>query len=448
MAGKDRTPHTTLVASIGLAVLAAGIFVGLAKVRLGNASIESVIRTSLARDLFARGPDGAIDSLGYHMLIDSAAVAPLPTLATLPFLWTERFASAPAPFYVVCGIAAGLAAAYVMLLCQAGGIHWTLGLAVALMLFLNPWTSLSPARGGMETGTAFLVTAACCHLLLWLRSGSVFSLALGASALAFGCVWDIRFCPLALAGAAFVAGHAASGQAHSQADGVVSPGRRVEGLLLVFLTPVVFVPGVWGLFNWLIFGDPVRLFSNLPRGFAAEMGAWTAGALAVGGGLFFLARHGRLARAGIVAAWIGSMCAIGYQAASPESRVLAGIVGQSAVIEEEIDDLEQLAHYLNETAGGRLVLVVGRAGYLVESILRHSARLEHYLRLDPGLMERRTQGRDVLVVLSETQAARAREGLRENLVWGDRFLEYARFGQWVVYRFVKPLRPEWWNEKQ
>jgi hypothetical protein len=444
MAGKDRTPHTALVASIGLAVLAAGIFVGLREVRLGNASIESVIRTSLARDLFARGPSGDIDSLGYHMLIDSAAVAPLPTLATLPFLWTEGFTSAPAPFYIVCGVAAGLAAAYVLLLCQAAGIHWAVGLLAALALFLNPWTPLSPARGGMETGTAFLVTAACCHLLLWLRSGGVFSLALGASALAFGCVWDVRFWPLTVAGALFVAGHAIWGRARDDA----SPGRRVEGLLLVFLTPVAFVPGIWGLFNWLIFGNPLRLFHDLPQGFVAETGVWAAWAWGVGGVLFFLTRHGRFVRAGIVAAWIGSLCAIGYQAASPESRVLAGIVGQSAVIEEEIDDLEQLARYLNETAGGRLVLVVGRAGYLVESILRRSARLEHYLRLDPGLMERRTQGRDVLVVLSETQAARAREELSKELVWDDRFLEYARFGQWIVYRFVKPLRPGWWNEER
>ncbi len=443
MAPERKNRFIWIVAFAGIVVLAAGLYSGIEEIRGGGSSAESVIRLSLAKDLFTRDREGR-NSRGYHMLIDSAAVPPLPTLATVPFVWIDGLGLG-AGFYMLSAFLAAAAVMYLMVLARLAGLHWVFGPLAGVGLFWNPWIEVGPAGGTAITGSILFATAVCAHFVAWLRNGRLSSLALAANVLAFASLWDIRFLLVVPVGAGLIVGRllgiggASSSGGKTPKQESLFTRERLEGHLLLYLVPALYVPGLWFLFNWLIFGDPFRLGRDLPRDFYAATAKLTVLAAGLTVISYFLARCTRVWGAAVVGLYLAGVMGLTAPAVSRPSSAMAGLTGGKGSIADEEKDLKNLNRYLLETTGGRLVLVIGRPGYLVKPFVEKKAGFEHYLRVDPDLLERRTRGREVYLVLSKYQMefweSRNRQGSGE-----ERFLEDARFGDWRVYRLIKPKR--------
>ena len=444
--------------SRGFAMLAAGAAVAALAANLvmvfltgaasgGKASAEAIVRSCIAFEL--AGPD----SRGYHALINSSLMAPLPTLAAAPFVWLGRGDSALG-FYALTSILSAAAAAYLLALARRMGAPWAVGAALAVALLFNPWTPLSAWRGTSATGTLLFATAICAHFVSWLRRGRLMSLGVAANLLAFATIWDPRFLPAVLVGGAIVAGHAYAlrrrlgGEAAPPEEGAPQakgappgasaqsePKRFLEGLLIVYLAPALYVPAVWVLFNWLIFGDPWRLARDLgPFARIVELSFAAAAALAL---VFYaLARMTRHAHWAVGAAFLCCAGGLAWLTALPPSQAMAAINGQAPTTQSERRDIENLKRYLRETQGGRLILVVGRPGYLLRQWIDSDGLFIHRLNLNIESALQDTPGRELLMVLSAPQVElyRAQFGAER---WRRHFLDDEQFGQWQVFYCVR-----------
>jgi len=398
----------------------------------GGSSAEAIIQASLAADLFGG------TSRGYHALIGAFPAPPMPALATVPFLHFERLASGFAFYPLLSGLSLGIVLMAGALAGLAGkGRRWGWLIGGAIMLI--PGNPVAAWTGRLETGGVFFVLALAAYLGRWIRGRRLRNLAALANVLALATLWDVRFLPVGLTLIGWVAG-----LERRRTD----IGRR-RALLLVLLVPCIYVCGVWILFNWLVFGNPLRLFEVLPVEYWREFGFWTILAAGLGlAGYFFAKRGGwRLA----VAVALGGVVAMaaGARHSSWTERAISGerLDGNSQREEAFVED------YLRRNRGGWLILVVGRPGYLVARRLESALRVVHRLdlrQIDPILED--TRGRPVAAVLEAAQADLWRAELG-GYFWARRFLEdplyrreaavvLGREPAWRVYTCIRPFEVE------
>lgn len=443
---------------LALAVLVVGIVWSLTRLETGPDCPQAIARTGMARDLFRRDLQGEIVSDGYHNLMNSVAVSPLGTLAVLPFAWSDGWLGWGAGCLLLDSVLASLCVLYGFALARRLRVPGLLGAAAMVGVLFNPWAPLGPggpAGGTGAAGTLLFATAACAHFAGWLRGRRLLALALAANVLAFGLLWDARLAALALLGLGLVVGRTLLGspseeQAVAEADyrapnAETGRGRRLEAMLQVYLVPLVFFPGIWVLFNWLIFGDPLHLMRGLPGFFVTQMA--TLLFVGAGAGIAAVALGWRswLACVGLVAAYVACVAGLAWQSTGAPARAEATFYGAPGVSIAERGNLRELERHLQQTSGGRLVVVLDLAGYQVRSRLGDIAGLEHYFNMDLAQMERKTFGREVFVVMNREQEAQWRARLGGDAAWADRFLEEGRYGQWAVFQFVKPLHLLAWR---
>ncbi|MFW6303980.1 MAG: hypothetical protein ACOC2L_05095 [Candidatus Sumerlaeota bacterium] len=420
---------------------------------------EAVIRTSLARDLFTRNfqyiadtdrYEEEVDSRGYHLLINSAAVAPLPTLSTLPFAWWRE--GSGIAFLLIGAILAFALVCYLPTLTRLMGLHWMAGLIAALLLTILPQSPFAAWQAPQALGFLLVATAVSTHLAAWLRVPHLRSLALAANWIGWGALWDIRALYLAVVMVAVVAGRslrpldvADEGAWRHSAENPWHPipasaWRRMEGWIQITLLPILLPVCIWILFNWLIFGNPRRLFEGLPVPFVGSVKALLVPVMLISALFFILSRFWSKSRLAVVSIYGGLLVGSLFIGLSPDSSAVASEIVAAGPVEVSREDLADLNQYILENTPGRLKVVAGRPGYALRKTLEGRGGVEHYLDIDRASLEERTIGRDVYVILSEAQSDyySRREGM-EN--WRRRFLLEAEFGPWRVYRFLKPWVP-------
>ncbi|MCX7044985.1 MAG: hypothetical protein NTX50_05800 [Candidatus Sumerlaeota bacterium] len=458
---KSLRSRVILTAGVAGVALAVNLFIVLRVITPESLSAEAIVRSSIARELSQPG------SRGYHALISSCLMAPLPTLGSAPLVWINEWQNGIA-FYILSSILSAIAALYMVALARSFSLPapWICGLALAIALLFNPWTPLAAWRGSSATGSLLFATAIGAHFVAWLKRDKWFSLGLSAGFLASALIWDVRFTPVALLGASIVAGHAgalarrerraaiqAAAAAAAAAQGaplaapqalavpaaIVAPAggkRRVEGSLIVFLAPIVYIPGIWVLFNWLIFGDAQRMFRDLPlfKGMILHLAQYGAAAMAVCYLATRFAPLGRLAAAAVYGLGVAGLI---WLAVSPVSPAMAAIVGTKPDTASYSQSLEDLRRYLRESYGGRLALVIGRPGYLAQRQLGPCTQFIHYLDLMSieGILKD-SPGRELILILSEPQRERYYAQFGKDR-WDLFFVADERFGPWQAFFCVR-----------
>ena len=411
-----------------LVTLVVGLYGGLTHMRVSGASAEATIRMGIAAELFGN------DSRGYHALINSVMLPPLPTLAGASLAWW-RGATGGAGFYLLLALAAAGAAGYLVVLARVLRMPWGVGAVLAAIILLTPWSPLAPWQGSSATGSFLFITAISTHLLAWLRGKQLMSLGLASALLGLALLWDTRLFVMAPLGVALVAGHVRVGSSHRRL-------ARLEGLTLVFVTPLIYLPAVWVLFNWLIFGNPLWLFHDAPSP-VLWLALWVALVSTVAGGFAFLFFGRRRVAEALVVGLYGLMTVgLLFLGLVEPSAASAAAVGRSIEGRAQDRDAKALSHYVSRRLSGRLVLVAGKPGYQVRGLLGDDVQVVHRLEMsaiDAILVD--TRGREVYVVLSDDQVTRWRGHFGEEF-WSRRFLEDARFGRWHVLWCIRPAALE------
>lgn len=454
MEAKGDSAAFLLAAGVFVIALAANLFVcfgGGESARALSPSAEAVVRMMIADELSGE------DSRGYHALIDSSMTTPLPTLAAAPFLFVDRAWDIGAGFYLLLSLMAAWGAERLTALARALDLRWwwLWGVVPVVALFLNPWTPLAAWRGVGATGSMALATAIVASLVNWMRRDSLLSLGLAANLLGLAIVWDTRFALLILPLLAIVAGRAGGAVIVGDVVGEIGEGPtkrritirafcpdprpgRVGALSLVFITPVIYIPLIWALFNWLIFEDAWRFM----RDAAPLIQPWLA-PLAVGVVVFCVGAFASIRRAPHSVAVVGLLyaiivCGVGARAMTPSSTQKRALVGEN-VTRADIDDARELARYLRESKGGRLILVVGRPGYLIRELVGNEVMIIHRLDFDPTRILNDTLGRRVHAVLTEAQVALWRARLEQGHpgAWDWHFLDDHRIGRWRVLTLLR-----------
>lgn len=413
-------------ASVALVTLAISLFFALNAAAQGRPSAEAVVRMGIASELAGQG------SRGYRALIDSVMLPPLPTLGAAAFLWAERIGWG-AGFYILTSLAAMGAAAYLVAMARLLRMPWGVGALLAAIALLAPGSPLAAWRGSAATGSFFFATAISTHLLAWLRREQLMSLGMAAVVLGFAILWDTRFLVFVPAGAALVAGHV-------RATPRARRWARLEGLSLVFLTPVLYMPAVWVLFNWLIFGNPLWLLHDAPPG-ASFLIAWVSLIAFLGGAAIYVFFQRRsLAEALMVGLYGLATVGLLIGALAQPSHAAAAARGRNATGQADRATDTALRLYAERNLSGRLILAAGKPGYQVRRVLGPGPRVVHRLNLaDLDNILRDTAGRDLYAVLSADQAARWRAHFGEEF-WRNRFLEVEpdRFGRWHIFWCIRP----------
>jgi hypothetical protein len=187
-----------------------------------------------------------------------------PKLATVGFAHAPLITVALLPFTVVPSMAASLLA---IVLCSAafGGlfaaaVHRALRraclcaarYAVVALVVLNPLVAFAASTGsGAIVGTA-LATIAVAALVGWYATVDARYLVTGGLAFGAAAVADYQFIGWMLLAALVIA--VSLGRHRAQDE-------EIEGSLIMFLTPGVFVLALWTLFNGLVTGDPLGWLS-------------------------------------------------------------------------------------------------------------------------------------------------------------------------------------------
>jgi hypothetical protein len=440
MLDKNGRRFVALVVLAFGAALATNLYLSLGVIQSGHLSAEAVVRMNIASELFSG------DSRGYQALINSVLMPPLPTLAALPFLWIDQIGNLPVGtgFYVLTSLLSAMTVGYLVVLGRVLRVTWVIGAVVAVGLLLTPWTPFAAWKGASTTGSLLFATAICAHFTTWLRREARFgekpqlmSLGLSAIFIAFASTWNPLFLLASLPAAGILAGRATTNQ-----RGAPDEERRVgrlEGLLLVFFTPILYVPGIWLLFNWLIFGGLWWLEGD----FFPDVQSLTQTVALVSAILapilFLWARWRRLS--GLLAgfAYCLAVGAMIYLASVPASTQRVATLGRNDSSPAEIQATDQLKQELRESKGGRLILVVGKPGYLIRQSVGADARFIHHNQLDVESVVRDTPGREVYAVLTQEQVDLWKRRMGQER-WDRTLLEDERIGQWRIFYCLK--RPE------
>lgn len=245
----ERQPAAYLAA---LFVIVLAAFVALAAWLLygvGYLAPEAVVRAGIATDLL----DGL--SRGREAVVCSVWWTPLPTLAQLVF--------AGVPGWVESGFAACLLSAlggtllcfYVARVFLDSGFGKLAAGVGAGLCAANPWIALAAASGGSQPWVLALVTAALFYFRRWTRTQALNVLVGSSVCLALLPVIEhqtVLYVFVVFAAAllfmVFVRGFGLS---------------KIEGTVMLAASPVVYMAGLWFLFNWLIMGNFVHFLRGV-----------------------------------------------------------------------------------------------------------------------------------------------------------------------------------------
>ncbi len=179
------------------------------------------------------------------------AHAPLTTVALLPFTVVPSMASSLVALVACSAIFGGLFVAGVHRALRRGGIGRIRYLLV-LLVIVNPIVAFCASTGTGAIVGAAAATVAVAALVGWYATVDARYLVTGGLAFGAAVVADYSFIAW-LVLAALVVG--------------VSLGRHragddeIEGSLIMFLTPAVFVLALWTFFNGIVTGDPIGWLS-------------------------------------------------------------------------------------------------------------------------------------------------------------------------------------------
>jgi len=224
--------------------VAAWLFYG-----VGYLSPEATVRAGIAHDL----TDG--NGRGREATICSVWWAPLPTVAQLAF--------AGIPGAVESGFAACLLSALGgAVLClfvarvflDSGFPRWASAVA-AVLCGASPWVLLASAGGSSQIWVLALVTAALYYFHRWTRTRGLDALV--CSSICLGLLPVIEHQAILYVGVLFAAGLIY--MVFTRGFGL----SKIEGTAVLAASPVVYMVGLWFLFNWLIMGNFVSFLKGV-----------------------------------------------------------------------------------------------------------------------------------------------------------------------------------------
>ncbi|UUY06042.1 hypothetical protein LRS13_11160 [Svornostia abyssi] len=180
------------------------------------------------------------------------AFPPLITVVLLPFVLVGSMGSSLVALPVCSAIFGGItmvALHRVLARAEVGPARFLLLLLIAA----NPLIAFAAATGGGDIVGIALITVAMGALVAWYATVDTRYLVSGGLAFAMACVASYHFIGWLLLGAGVVG---VTLMRHRADEG------EIEGSLVMFLTPGVFVLALWALFNAIVIGDPLSWLTD------------------------------------------------------------------------------------------------------------------------------------------------------------------------------------------
>ncbi|MBN1918603.1 MAG: hypothetical protein JW889_11905 [Verrucomicrobia bacterium] len=235
-----------------LFVIALAAFVGLAAwlvYGVGYLAPEAAVRAGIATDLLdglARGREATICSVWW---------TPLPTLAQLVFAGIPDWVESGFAGCLLSALGGAVLCFYVArVFLDSGFGKWT-SAAAALLCAANPWVALAAGSGGSQPWVLALVTAALFYFRRWTGAQSLHTLVCTSICLALlpviahqSTLYVLVVFGAALLSMVFVRGFGLS---------------KIEGTVMLAVSPVVYMVGLWFLFNWLLMGNFVYFLKGV-----------------------------------------------------------------------------------------------------------------------------------------------------------------------------------------
>lgn len=429
-----RRPHNALFRATEVAILVVCAVVACGVLfYLGNArpafDREAIVRAGVGQDLLdglGRGRQGLVGSLYY---------APLPTLLALPL-----FGLPPAAEwgFVVVSIMAGAATVLLLAIwlrhCRLNG--W-IRFGIAFAVFASPLMLRQMLSGRSEPLFAFFALAVACFFMHWWRTDQLRSLGYLAVALGLALATRYQALLLALPVTFFVLVHLIE-RRHSES--------YAEATLIVFLTPALYVAGLWAMANWLIMGDPLFFLRGLWNTTGREQHLlklasdgldWRPVLLVIG-----IALLGRLS-ASLSTRPRRRFAGLLVLIASLFIWSPAGLMLQEPMPPEELE-LQRVLHEFNESWGGDWLVAAGYRGYDIRRrpAVPEPPFLHHTLDFHPGGMLKDTRGKRTYLLVPLPEGADRWEEI--NLAYPDiahhaaPFTVYERtWKYWRLWRVVR-----------
>jgi hypothetical protein len=428
--------HDTLLALALALALAVGL-VATAHPSQRHYSLEARQRAAVAADVIAG------TSRGTQGLVGSLELAPLPTILIIFVGLVPLVSLEPMLATVVAAGAAAALALYVNALWRRHGVPAALRYGAMLCLMLLPPAVLSVQAGQTDVLFVALAVGGVGALVEWLRAPALRQLALSAVLLALAVATRYQGLLLVAAAAVLVA--------------TACLLRRrswsfLEGTIITFALPGIYVVLLWIGGNWLILGNPVFFLRGAWQPWApGGADAWALvargcpwlllgflGALALSVPFATaLASERRTRRPQQVAACLALLAAV---ALARQAHVPAGV--QTASVEPRQVVMFLKADYPNGT-----FVVTGYAGYAFVEAARPDPQNHwvHVMHLRPEGLEKVLRdyvGREVYLLV-DAGATRDRwdeVGLRwqrEGSRIPERFLFARQVGEWSVFEVLR-----------
>ena len=419
-----------------------------------RASREALHRVRTAQDL-QRGL-----SRGRQGLVGSLSMAPLPTIIVslclaIPYVDTACLQGARgvglygSVLAALFGIVLGL---YLNRLWAREGVCGPLRYAAVGLLLMLPPVARSIWAGETTMLFVLLVVAGWGFLTEWFKSFSLRDLAYAA--LLLGMSVGVRFQSVFIAALALVLIAVA---VLAERRGL----RLLEGTIVIFCVPTLYILALWAGGNWLILGNPLFLLRGVygamrsgtldaPSVLTAgcEWGALAAAAVVVlavpGMSLLRNARAGALVRNAVAALAVGLMIAASLYALAGTPRGPAFGPPAGPAIPQAVAHLE--AEYPNGS-----FIVLGYEGYEFQEAARPDPQhawvhLMHLERARLGKVFADFSGREVFVLLNTRPRLERWDDL--GLDWrgarsrlAESFIYVETVGDWAVFECIRPNEP-------
>lgn len=246
MRDPKRKPSTTF---IFLIVFVFNLIAGYLLVfKFGYIADEAVIRTGQAIDLingYNRGGQG---------LVCSIWLPPFPTLIQIPLVFFKFHLHNLFLNNILSSIFAAGSGVFLNMLFKRCEVDRVYRFLLLVFFYLNPLTLFQSANGTSQMMFVLFLVASFYYLLAWLKEKGLRDFLLMTLNTSLLCLIRIEGFFYAIAILAVII--------------IVSFYQRYkvlqkEGLLLLYLAPIVYLISLWFLFNWLIMGNAVYFLRGI-----------------------------------------------------------------------------------------------------------------------------------------------------------------------------------------
>lgn len=242
-----RTPEALpLALGVGVLDLAIGVYVNLT---FHYISGDALSRVANAFDvLFGRQP---------HLAAVGFIWQPLPSLMEMPLLllrgvWPPLATDGVAGL-VVSALFASVGVWFLLRTLHLFGIPVWWRIAFALLFAANPMIILYAGNGMTDIMLVAVVLASVWGVLSYVETGSLRALTAGAVWLGVGFAIRYEAAPLGV----FLAVALAISMLRAGA-----PRARIQGAVLLLLTPLIYASALWVFFNWMIMKNPLYFLTS------------------------------------------------------------------------------------------------------------------------------------------------------------------------------------------